>query len=168
MEELRFNTAIAKLIELNNHLTGVVACRGLSREVAEPLALMLAPLVPHLAEELWARLGHDETFDLRARSRRPTLRCSSRTRSSTRSRSTARSVRGSRLPQRPTTRPCGPRRSPIPALESCLAGAEPRKVIVVRRPHGQHRRVSGVERSAGERATFHSTLGRSPHSRSRR
>ena len=61
MQELRFNTAIAKLIELNNHLTGVVTGSGLSREIAEPLALMLAPLVPHLAEELWERLGHDES-----------------------------------------------------------------------------------------------------------
>jgi leucyl-tRNA synthetase len=59
MEELRFNTAIAKLIVLNNHLTAVVSKSGLSREVAEPLALMLSPLVPHLAEELWARLGHE-------------------------------------------------------------------------------------------------------------
>ena len=61
MQELRFNTAIAKLIELNNHLTGVVASSGLSREVAEPLVLMLSPLVPHLADELWTRLGHEDT-----------------------------------------------------------------------------------------------------------
>ena len=61
MEDLRFNTVIAKLIELNNHLTAVVAKTGLSREVAEPLAQMLSPLVPHVAEELWARLGHEET-----------------------------------------------------------------------------------------------------------
>ena len=60
MEELRFNTAIAKLIELNNHLTSVVAKKGLSREIAEPLALMLSPLVPHVAEELWLRLGHEQ------------------------------------------------------------------------------------------------------------
>jgi leucyl-tRNA synthetase len=60
MEELRFNTAIAKLIELNNHLTGVVNARGLSREIAEPLVLMLSPLVPHMAEELWAMLGHEQ------------------------------------------------------------------------------------------------------------
>jgi leucyl-tRNA synthetase len=60
MEELRFNTAIAKLIELNNHLTGVVNARGLSREIAEPLVLMLSPLVPHMAEELWSMLGHEQ------------------------------------------------------------------------------------------------------------
>ena len=56
MEALRFNTAIAKLIELNNHVTKLAAT---PREVAEAMVLMMAPLAPHLAEELWARLGHD-------------------------------------------------------------------------------------------------------------
>ena len=32
-----------------------------AREVAEPMVLMVAPLVPHIAEELWRKLGHDET-----------------------------------------------------------------------------------------------------------
>jgi leucyl-tRNA synthetase len=59
MEELRFNTAIAKLIELNNHLTRLGAC---PREVAEPFVLMIAPLTPHLAEELWQMLGHSGTL----------------------------------------------------------------------------------------------------------
>jgi leucyl-tRNA synthetase len=63
MAGLRFNTAIAKLIELNNHLTGVVAATGGSpREVAEPMVLMLGPLTPHVAEELWHRLGHRGTL----------------------------------------------------------------------------------------------------------
>jgi leucyl-tRNA synthetase len=34
---------------------------GASREVVEPLVLMVAPFAPHLAEELWRRLGHDES-----------------------------------------------------------------------------------------------------------
>ncbi|MGZ4770654.1 MAG: leucine--tRNA ligase [Ilumatobacteraceae bacterium] len=59
MEALRFNTAIAKLIELNNHLTKLGGC---PRDVAEPLVLMVAPLAAHLAEELWAKLGHDESL----------------------------------------------------------------------------------------------------------
>jgi len=59
MDGLRFNTAIAKLIELNNHLTGLPS---VPRAVAEPLVLMLAPFAPHTAEELWARLGHDQTL----------------------------------------------------------------------------------------------------------
>jgi leucyl-tRNA synthetase len=62
-EHLRFNTAVAKLIELNNHLTRAIGQGGaLSREVAEPLVLMMAPLTPHLAEELWARLGHEDSL----------------------------------------------------------------------------------------------------------
>jgi leucyl-tRNA synthetase len=59
MGALSFNTAIARLFELNNHLTSVGTT---PREVAEPLVLMVAPLAPHIAEELWARLGHDETL----------------------------------------------------------------------------------------------------------
>ncbi|OBK77184.1 leucine--tRNA ligase [Mycobacterium sp. 1164985.4] len=56
---LRNNTAAAKLIEYTNHLTkqGVTA-----RAALEPLVLMVAPLAPHLAEELWRRLGHDQTL----------------------------------------------------------------------------------------------------------
>jgi leucyl-tRNA synthetase len=59
MEGLRFNTAIAKLIELTNHLMKV---GGANRDVADALVLMLAPLAPHLAEELWSRLGHAESL----------------------------------------------------------------------------------------------------------
>ncbi len=63
MDALRFNTAIAKLIELNNHVTKYVSSSGsIPREIAEPIVLMVAPLVPHVAEELWLRLGHDETI----------------------------------------------------------------------------------------------------------
>jgi leucyl-tRNA synthetase len=56
---LHYNTAAAKLIELNNHLTKTYAGAGVPRSVAEPLVLMMAPLTPHVAEELWSRLGHE-------------------------------------------------------------------------------------------------------------
>ncbi|RGC67953.1 Leucine--tRNA ligase [Micromonospora sp. MW-13] len=59
MEGIRFNTAIAKLIELTNGLTRLPAT---PREVAEPLVLMVAPFAPHVAEELWRRLGHDASL----------------------------------------------------------------------------------------------------------
>jgi leucyl-tRNA synthetase len=63
MDALRFNTAIARLTELNNHLTSVVARDGAApREIVEPLILMTAPLAPHLAEELWSVTGHPETL----------------------------------------------------------------------------------------------------------
>ncbi len=53
---MQYNTAIAKLIVLNNHVTksGLPATRA----VAEASVLMTAPLAPHIAEELWERLGH--------------------------------------------------------------------------------------------------------------
>jgi len=58
MGGMRFNTAIAKLIELNNLLTKHVSAAGsCPREAAEALARMLAPLAPHAAEELWELLG---------------------------------------------------------------------------------------------------------------
>jgi leucyl-tRNA synthetase len=59
MGALRFNTAIAKITELNNELTRLDGATP--REIAEPLVLLLAPLVPHVAEELWSRLGHTTT-----------------------------------------------------------------------------------------------------------
>jgi leucyl-tRNA synthetase len=62
MEKLRFNTSIAKITELNNHLTARYPDGGVPRDVAEPLVLMLAPLAPHVGEELWARLGHRDSL----------------------------------------------------------------------------------------------------------
>ncbi|WP_328677864.1 leucine--tRNA ligase [Streptomyces sp. NBC_00322] len=56
---LRFNTAIAKITELNNHLTKVGG--PLSRSVAERMVLLIAPLAPHIAEELWHKLGHGDS-----------------------------------------------------------------------------------------------------------
>ncbi len=56
---LRFNTAIAELIKLNNELTGSAS---VPRELAENFALMLAPFAPHLAEELWEKLGHHKSL----------------------------------------------------------------------------------------------------------
>jgi len=56
---LRFNTAIARLIELNNALTKLP---NVPREAAEALVVMTAPVAPHIAEELWAKLGHTESL----------------------------------------------------------------------------------------------------------
>jgi leucyl-tRNA synthetase len=59
-QTLRFNTSIARITELNNAVTQAYPAGGTPRAVAEALALMLAPLAPHAAEELWARLGHQQ------------------------------------------------------------------------------------------------------------
>jgi len=58
MAAMRINTAIAKLIVLNNHLTTLERA---PRSVVEALVVMTAPVAPHVTEELWARLGHDES-----------------------------------------------------------------------------------------------------------
>ncbi len=56
MENLRFNSAIARISELNNELTRRAA--PVPRTAADVLVRLMAPLVPHLAEQLWAML-HD-------------------------------------------------------------------------------------------------------------
>jgi leucyl-tRNA synthetase len=58
IEGLRFNTAIAELIKLNNEMK----LNPMPRELAENFTLMLAPFAPHIAEELWARLGHTKSL----------------------------------------------------------------------------------------------------------
>jgi leucyl-tRNA synthetase len=54
LEALGFNTAIAAMMSLLNEIEG----KPLTRGQAEIFTLMLAPFAPHLAEELWERLGH--------------------------------------------------------------------------------------------------------------
>lgn len=55
-DNMRINTAISKMIVLNNHLTSLP---NPPREAVEALVLMLAPVAPHISEELWQRLGHE-------------------------------------------------------------------------------------------------------------
>ncbi|MDH3583625.1 MAG: class I tRNA ligase family protein, partial [Phycisphaerae bacterium] len=59
LDRLSFNTAIAALIEFNNQL---VSRDRVPRALAEPFVVMLAPFAPHLAEELWSRLGHEQSL----------------------------------------------------------------------------------------------------------
>src|SRR5262249_16384147 len=56
---MRFNTAIAAMMEFTNYLTPL-AVRP--RSVLEKFVLILSPFAPHMAEELWAALGHKETL----------------------------------------------------------------------------------------------------------
>jgi leucyl-tRNA synthetase len=56
MENLHFNTAVARLFELNNAL---VSEDAVPSDVASVLPRLLAPLAPHIGEELWSRMGMD-------------------------------------------------------------------------------------------------------------
>ena len=60
MENLRFNTAIARITELNNEITKLDS--HTPRDIAEVLVHLLSPLVPHIAEELWEKLGHKNSI----------------------------------------------------------------------------------------------------------
>ena len=55
IEHLRFNTAISQMMVFTNELT---KAEQRSRALIEPFVLILSPFAPHLAEELWALLGH--------------------------------------------------------------------------------------------------------------
>jgi len=59
IESFGFNTAISAMMILVNHLAKLPE---IPKEVIEKLVLILAPLAPHIAEELWARLGHAESL----------------------------------------------------------------------------------------------------------
>jgi leucyl-tRNA synthetase len=62
LDRFKFNTAIAALMELVNHLSKVWAEASVDpetwRECIEKFLLMLAPIAPHIAEELWEQTGH--------------------------------------------------------------------------------------------------------------
>ncbi len=59
LDAMRFNTAIAAMMELTNHLTPLPVR---PRAVLRTFVLLLAPFAPHLAEELWSALGHTTTL----------------------------------------------------------------------------------------------------------
>ena len=62
LDRFKFNTAIAALMELVNHLSKVWAEASVDpdtwRECVEKFLLMLAPIAPHISEEMWERTGH--------------------------------------------------------------------------------------------------------------
>ncbi|MFC7532700.1 leucine--tRNA ligase [Actinoplanes sp. GCM10030250] len=125
LNELRFNTAIAKLIELTNTLTPLPS---VSREAVEPLVLMLSPFAPHLAEELWGKLGHSGSLayagfpeadpaQLVADSITYPVQVNGK-------------VRG-RVEVAPETGEADVRAAALAAVADVLAGRDPKKVIVV-------------------------------------
>ncbi|MEE8353257.1 MAG: class I tRNA ligase family protein, partial [Dehalococcoidales bacterium] len=63
IERFRFNTMIAALMEFTNFLTRAKDAGAVSeadwREAIDSLLLLLAPSVPHIADELWERTGHE-------------------------------------------------------------------------------------------------------------
>ena len=69
-ENFRFNTAIAAMMELNNALIkakeSAVVGSPVWNESVRSLALMMAPIFPHISEEVWQRLDNAESVHLQA------------------------------------------------------------------------------------------------------
>ncbi|HXY39843.1 MAG TPA: class I tRNA ligase family protein, partial [Vicinamibacteria bacterium] len=67
-ERIQLNTAVAALMELKNEIlrleaaVAAGACRPALREALETLVLLLSPFTPHVCEEMWRRLGHQESL----------------------------------------------------------------------------------------------------------
>jgi leucyl-tRNA synthetase len=59
IEGLRFNTAVSALMEMLNAAQKWSSC---PKSIAESYVLLLSPFAPHIAEEIWNRLGHDESL----------------------------------------------------------------------------------------------------------
>ena len=59
IEHMLFNTAIARMMEFVN---AAMKVEKIDKAILESFLLILSPFAPHLAEELWARLGHDNTL----------------------------------------------------------------------------------------------------------
>merc|ERR1712100_203669 len=60
IDSMDFNTAISALMVFTNHLQSLK--EDVPLEAAEKLALMVSPFAPHLGEECWSILGHDESL----------------------------------------------------------------------------------------------------------
>ncbi len=57
IENFSFNTSVSSFMICVNELTDLKCNK---REILEPLAIIIAPYAPHIAEELWNKLGHTE------------------------------------------------------------------------------------------------------------
>jgi leucyl-tRNA synthetase len=68
-DRFHFNTAIAAVMELVNQMYGLLESRSgdkrfwpVMREAVEAVVVLISPIVPHITEELWQRLGHKESI----------------------------------------------------------------------------------------------------------
>jgi leucyl-tRNA synthetase len=60
IDSMSFNTAISAMMVLTNHLQGLK--ENVPKEAVEKLVLMVSPIAPHLGEECWSLLGHEDTL----------------------------------------------------------------------------------------------------------
>ncbi len=58
IERFSFNTCVSSFMICVNELSDLKANQ---REILEPLSILISPFAPHIAEELWSKLGHEES-----------------------------------------------------------------------------------------------------------
>ena len=69
LDQFRFNTAIAALMELNNELMKALPISQGSKlwnQAIDTMCLLMAPFFPHLSEEVWSRRGHEKSVHLQS------------------------------------------------------------------------------------------------------
>jgi leucyl-tRNA synthetase len=59
IENFSFNTSVSTFMIAVNELT---AQKCISRDILEPLLILISPYAPHIAEELWSKLGHKDSI----------------------------------------------------------------------------------------------------------
>ena len=143
---LRFNVCVAHIYEFANAFGASLGdvetepaadYRWAVREAADILVRLFHPMMPHLAEECWAALGHKTLLAIEAVARSSSPRCWSRTPSRCRCRSTARSAPTSRSRATPQNAEIEAAVLALEAVQRALDGKPPKKVIVVPQPHRQ-------------------------------
>ena len=140
IEKLHFNVCVAHIYEFANALGAAHRRQARQptpdfawamREAADILVRLFHPMMPHLAEECWAALGHNTLVASEAWPKRRGRRSWSRTPSPCRFRSTARSGPMSRCARDAKNADIEAAVLALDAVQRALDGKRPKKVIVV-------------------------------------
>lgn len=61
LEQFSLNTVVSGFMEYNNKLIDLTKTTGVDKETLETAIILLAPFAPHISEELWLQLGHEDS-----------------------------------------------------------------------------------------------------------
>ena len=61
LEQFSLNTVVSGFMEYNNKLIDLTKTTGVDKETLETAIILLAPFAPHISEELWRQLGHEDS-----------------------------------------------------------------------------------------------------------
>ena len=61
LESFSLNTVISGFMEYNNKLIDMAKKGGVDKKTLETFVILMAPFAPHISEELWSQLGHEDS-----------------------------------------------------------------------------------------------------------